>query len=331
MCSPILSRLLWFVGFVLAALGLVLCNQGIQIGWDSVGGDQNLLWFMRYATIIPGCVGAFTYLGTVLNNRGYFFMSLGLVSSVFGYLTWLADIARFNYDSNVLSSSQQMAWKQILVGSIFSITGAVIELFSSFPHGLRWGEELTDTSHRSSWQTVYMVFSSAVFLVGEICVWSGQSVQVNANYDSVQAFVLPHQEVIVFAILAVLSYFLANTAIDSAVCFTLAWQFTQMLLACIYQVPTLPGVNDRDLVRGGFGVVAVGLFLLEFGVLYDSQPRLKLYRPDGGNRSGAGAGAGADKQVATLTTTSSDGDTLSVPVVVRRPSTHLEVVQVADK
>jgi len=337
------ARLAWFVGFVCTSLGLALVNNGIAVAWDTVPTlDPNLLWFMRYSSIVPSVVGAFTYLGTILNNRGYFFACLGLQSSVFGYLTWLADLGRQHYDDSGFTMDQSDAWKQVLAGSCFCIIGSILALCSAFPHGMRWGEELDDLSHRSIWQTGFMVFSSSVFVTGEIMLWAGQSVQDPDNYQEVQAFVLPHQEVLIFGFLSILAYFLRSSAIDSACCFTLAWQFSQMLLACIYQVPQLndgmtgSGVNQQDLVRAGFGVVAVGLALLEFNVLFDSQPRLKLYRPDGTTEvvvdsSGSAMGSMSPEHTETVTATVTDkatGQRLSVPLtVVRRPSqAHLEVV-----
>jgi len=259
---------------------------------------------------------------------------LGLQSSVFGYLTWLADLGRIHYDDTGFTEEQVDAWKQVFAGSIFSLMGSVIALFSAFPHGMRWGEEVNDLSHRSKWQTAFMVLASITFMVGEIMLWSGQSVQDYSNYQQVQEFILPHQEVLIFGILSILSYFLQSSAIDSACCFTLAWQFSQMLLATIYEVPRLADVNNRALVRGGFAVVAAGLALLEFNVLFDSQPRLRLYRADGTSKtvitdSGVNeVGMGARTETLTaVVTDSATGDKLSVPVtVVRRPSQQLEVV-----
>jgi len=338
MCTPLKSRLAWFVGFVCTSLGLALCNNSLKVAWDSVPSlDPNLLWFMRYASTIPAVVGGLTYIGTILNNRGYFFACLGLQSSVFGYLTWLADLGRQHYKDDSFTVEQIDAWKQIFAGACFCIIGSVIALCSAFPHGMQWGEEINDLSHRSTVQTVFMVFSSIVFIVGEIMLWAGQSAQDPDNYQAVQQFILPHQEVLIFGFLAILSYFLASSAIDSACCFTLAWQFSQMLLATIYQVPALDnttvtgGINHQDLVRAGFGVVAVGLALLELNVLYDSQPRLRLYRPDGTSKVVVDRSE-ITGQTQTLTATVTDpgtGQRLSIPVqVVRRPSQQgqLEVV-----
>jgi len=330
--------LAWLVGFVFTSLGLALVNNSISVAWNTVPSlDPNLLWFMRYSSVVPSVVGAFTYLGTVLNNRGYFFTCLGLQSSVFGYLTWLADLGRQHYNDSGFTEDESDAWKQIFAGAVFCIVGSIIALCSAFPHGMKWGEEVNDLSHRSGWQTAFMVFASTVFIVGEILLWAGQGSQDADNYEEIQQFILPHQEVLIFGFLAILSYFLKSSAIDSACCFTLAWQFSQMLLAAIYQVPALgsdptdgaSGVNHQNLVRAGFGIVASGLALLEFNVLYDSQPRLRLYRSDGTTQEIIDSSDMGQTETVNATITGADGQRLSVPVtVVRRPSQqqHLEVV-----